>query len=396
MSNYSPFLQPKIDQAHSLVNHYYPDFIRDLQQLVSMDRGSHYKIGLDAATDWMAARTQSLTCQTEIIRDGTYGNVLVARLKGKGKGRFLILAHMDTVWPEGTAAEWPMKIEGNIATGPGVVDNTAGSLAGLYCLTILKEMEYDRFEEIVFINNCDEEIGSPFSRQIFLDVAKGMDYAICLESSSFADEIIGERAGKGRFYVSVYGKGAHTGVSPEDGVDAGLELCHKIQAMKQVRGEDHVLHTSVVKINAGKSESSVCEYAEALIHVRVKTWKEYERVCRLFEEIVDTSYVPGSTATMKSYIGHGPMERLPGSDVLSATIVDVAKSIGLALKDVWCGGAADSCFTAEAGVPTMCGVGPLGQKYHTRDELLDISTIVPRVTTLIGAIIAMTEKMNGS
>lgn len=394
MSNYSPSLQPKIDQAHILVKYHYPAFIRDLQELVSMDRGSHYKQGLDAAINWMEARTLALACETEIIRDETYGNVLVARFKGKGKGRFLIFGHMDTVWPEGTAAQWPMEINGNIATGPGVVDNTAGSLAGLYCLMILKEMGFDRFEEVVFVNNCDEEIGSPFSRQIFLNVAKDMDYAICLESSSFADEIIGERAGKGRFYVTVNGKGAHTGVSPEDGVDAGLELCHKILAMKQVKGEDHVLHTSVVKINAGKSENSVCEYAEALIHVRVKTWKEYERVCKLFDEIVNTSYVPGSTATMKTYIGHGPMERLPGSDVLSATIVDVANSIGLTLRDVWCGGAADSCFTAEAGVPTMCGVGPLGQKYHTREELLDISTIVPRVTTLIGTIIAMTEKTN--
>lgn len=394
MSNYTPSLQPVINRAHDLVKDYYPAFMADLHFLVSHDRGSYYKKGLDEAIDWMAARTLALGCYNEIRRDEKYGNVLVARLRGKGKGRFLIFGHMDTVWPEGTAAEWPMEINGDIATGPGVVDNTGGSLAGLYGLTVLKDLGYDQFEEVVFINNCDEEIGSTFSKDIFLEVGKGMDYAICLESSSFPDEIIGERAGMSHFIVKVSGKGAHTGVSPEEGIDAGLELCHKILAMKQVKGDDHVLFMSVVKMSAGKSDSSVCDYAEALVDVRIKTWDEYHAVFKKFQEIVNTSYVSGTTATLEGYMNHGPMERLPGSDTLSATLVDVARSIGLDVKDVWCGGCADSSYTSEAGVPTMCGVGPLGQKYHTREELLDISTIVPRVTTLVGTIIAMTEKMN--
>jgi len=96
------------------------------------------------------------------------------------------------------------------------------------------------------------------------------------------------------------------------------------------------------------------------------------------------------------HISLGPLERLPGSALLSKTVIDVAHSIGLELKDVWCGGAADSCITAGAGIPTICGAGPMGQNYHTREELLDISTIVPRITTLAGTIIALTETMNTS
>ncbi len=395
MSFYTPDLQPKIDQVHAQMKNLYPAFMDDLRYLVSQDRGSYYKAGLDSAIEWMDKRVRELGCSTRIYKDDQCGNTLVATLKGKGKGSFVIFGHMDTVWPEGTAAEWPMEIKGNIATGPGVVDNTGGSLAGLYALTILKNIRYDSFDKIVFINNSDEEIGSSFSKAIFLQEAHGLNYSICLESSSFPDEIIGERAGMSHFVVKVYGKGAHTGVSPEEGIDAALELSHKLLEMKKIKGEDDVLYMSVVKIITSTAESSVCDYAEATIDVRVKTYKEYEMLCKRYEEIVRTSYVPGSSATLTCFMNHGPMERLPGSDKLSATIIDVAKSIGLELKDVWCGGCADSSYTAEAGVPTICGVGPLGQKYHTREELLDISTIVPRVTTLVGTIIAITEKMNG-
>ncbi len=394
MTIITPEVQTKIDQVHSKMEKLYPDFMRDLAHLVGMDRGSHYKPGLDKAISWMTDQVSSLGCETKIYDDCVHGNNLVARLKGNGKGRWVIYGHNDTVWPEGTVDEWKMEINGNIATGPGVVDNTGGSLAGLYAMKILKTIGYDKFEEIIFINNSDEEIGSDSSHPIFLEVSKGADYAICLESSSFPHEIIGERAGASNYLIKVYGKGAHTGVSPEEGIDAGLELCHKIIEMKKVKGEDHVLYMSVVRIQAGSEINSVCDYAEAHIKVRQKTWKEYEHVTKLYQQIVDTSYVPGTKATMTYSMKHGPVERLPGSELLSSTLIEVAHSIGLELEDVWCGGAADSSFTVEAGVPTMCGVGPLGQKYHTREELLDISTIVPRVTTLVGTIITLTEKLN--
>ena len=394
MNTISPEVLEKINHVHNEMEINFEDFITDLKYLVSIDRGSDYKLGLDQSIAWMKTQLESLGCETEIYDDGVHGKNLVARLKGRGKGRWVIYGHNDTVWPKGTVDDWKIEFKENIATGPGVVDNTGGSLAGLYALKILTAIGYDTFEEVIFINNSDEEIGSESSRPIFLEVSKGADYAICLESSSYAHEIIGERAGASNYLIQVYGKGAHTGVSPEEGVDAGLELCHKIIEMKKVKGEDHVLHMSVIRIQAGTEVNSVCDYAEAHIKVRQKTWKEYERVTDSYQQIVDTPYVPGTTATMTASMKHGPVERIPGSDLLSATIIEVADHIGLKLTDVWCGGAADSSFTVEAGVPTMCGVGPFGQKYHTREELLDISTIVPRVTTLVGTIITLTEMMN--
>jgi len=394
MENLRTSTREYINQAHHLMQNIYPAFLLDLQYLVSKDRGSNYKQGLDEAIGWMRRQLLPLNCEIELFDDGVHGKNLVARMKGTGKGKWVIFGHMDTVWEQGTTKEWHYETQDNIATGPGVVDNTGGTLAGLYTLKILHELGFDRFEEIIFINNSDEEIESPSSKPVFLEVAKGADYAICLESSSFADEIIGERAGAANFYIKVYGKGAHTGVSPEEGIDAGLEIAMKILEMFKVKGEDHVLYTSVVYIRAGSEINSVCDYAEAKLFVRVKSWQEFEMVKRKFQEIVDTSYVPGSRSTLEVDMNHGPMERLPGSEKLSSTIIDVAKSINLELKDVWCGGCADSSFTSQVGVPTMCGIGPFGQKYHTQEELLDLSSIVPRVTTVVGTIITLSASLN--
>ena len=394
MADLDTHVKGYIEQAHRLMDEKFPEFIKDLNFLVSRDRGSHFKKGLDESIDWMVRQLEPLHCQVQLFDDRVHGKHLVASLNGKGKGRWVIFGHMDTVWEEGVTNDWAFKINGNIATGPGVVDNTGGTLAGLYTLKIIKECGFDNFEEIIFINNSDEELDSPSSKSLFINFAKGADYAICLESSSFADEIIGERAGAANFYIKIFGKGAHTGVSPEEGIDAGLELAEKILEMKKITGEDDVLFMSVVNMRAGSEVNSVCDYAEARVFVRVKTWGEFEMVKDQYQKIVDTSYVKGSHATLTFEMIHGPMERLPGSELLSSTVIDVASSIGLKLKDVWCGGCADSSFTSEVGVPTICGIGPFGQNYHTREEMLDISSIVPRVTTVVGTIITLSSLLN--
>jgi glutamate carboxypeptidase len=394
MSTLCPFVKHSVESAHEIVKQLYPNFIDDLKFLVSMDRGSSYKSGLDKAIDWMAGQLNGLVSEVDIRDDGLHGKNLIARVKGNGKGRWVIYGHMDTVWEEGVADVWKFKIDGERAFGPGVVDNTGGSLTGLYTLRVLSRLGYDNFEEIIFVNNSDEEIDSPSSKHIFYEVSRGADFALCFESPSFANEIIGERAGAANYYINIRGKGAHTGVSPEEGIDAGHEAALKIAKIFEIKGEDSVLYPSVVYIRAGSEINTVCDNAEFKVFFRIKSYKEFHEVTQKIQEIVDTSYVQETESTLRVEMNHGPMERLAGSDKLSSTFIEVASLVGLALNDVWCGGCADSSFTSEVGVPTICGVGPFGQNYHTRDEFLDVSSIIPRVTSVVGTIIALSEELN--
>ena len=168
MENLRTSTREYINQAHHLMQNIYPAFLLDLQYLVSKDRGSNYKQGLDEAIGWMRRQLLPLNCEIELFDDGVHGKNLVARMKGTGKGKWVIFGHMDTVWEQGTTKEWHYETQDNIATGPGVVDNTGGTLAGLYTLKILHELGFDRFEEIIFINNSDEEIESPSSKPVLL------------------------------------------------------------------------------------------------------------------------------------------------------------------------------------------------------------------------------------
>ncbi len=373
-----------------------PDFQTDLAWLVAHDRGSEYKAGVDAAGTWMLAKLRDLGCDTAVYPSDEYGSAIAGTLKGQGQGRALLVAHLDTVWPQGAAAAWPLRIEGTRAMGPGVVDNASGSLTGYYVLKALRQVGYDDFDAITLLCNADEELGSPFSKEIIQSLAQSRDAAFILESPSNPDEIISQRAGLMYYDLRVTGKNAHAGVEPEKGHNAIQELCCKLNECQQLAREGDVLTVSVSTIKGGQRPNIVPDYARAQIDVRVETLAEAERVDAHFREIADRVWVPGTSATLDGGISHPPMQRGPQSPWLVESAQAIGQELGISLKDTFCGGTSDGCYTAVVGTPTLCGLAPFGALYHTRGEYLDLSTVVPRSTLVAGLVVACAkEKSHG-
>ena len=273
--------------------------------------------------------------------------------------------------------------------GPGVVDNASGSLAGYYVLRALRAVGCDDFAEITLLCNGDEEVGSPFSKEIIQALARGRDAAFILEAPSNPDEIISQRAGLMYYDLRVTGKNAHAGVEPEKGHNAIQELCLKLNECQKIADESDVLTVSVSTIEGGQRPNIVPDYARAQIDVRVETLAEAECVDAHFRAIAERVWVAGTSATLSGGVSHPPMQRGPQSPRLVQAAQAIGRALGFeTLKETFCGGTSDGCYSAVAGTPTLCGLAPFGALYHTRDEYLDLSTVVPRATLIAGLAVA--------
>ena len=365
-----------------------PDFIADLRWLVSNDRGYMHKPGVDAAVAWMRERLEELGCVIRMFENASGGNVVAGTLHGKGRGRYLLLAHLDTVWPAGTAAEWPLTLDGDFARGPGAWDNANGSLTGLYVLKALCQLGYDDFAELTFLCNGDEELGSLFSGPLIREIARGHDAAFCLEAPARADEFVGQRGGSMGCTLRVAGQRAHSQLG--GGANAIVELSQKIVAAEAIKREG--VWVLPVTVRGGTQSGMVPDEAEALFDVSFLKMEDVAFVESGFREIAARTRVPGTTTTLSTILYHPPQERLPGTARLSALTHAIGRELGIELKDVFSSGVADGSFASVEGVPTLCGLTATGGGAHTREEWLDLSHVTTRVTLVAGLVLACAEE----
>jgi glutamate carboxypeptidase len=365
-----------------------PDFEADLAWMAGHDRGFMDKAGVDAAVDWMQARLQALGCQTQRFASRETGDTISGTLRGRGRGRYLLIAHLDTVWAPGTAAGWPLRIENGRAYGPGVVDNGAGSLAGCYTLRLLRELAGDSFASITLVCNGDEESGSLFSGSIITELAHGCDAALCLEAPPSPGQIVSRRGGSMGIDLRVTGQRAHTQVEPEKGANAILELSHKVIAAHEIVSRDGRSLVCVVTTEGGPQSGTVPDTARAEFDVRLTSPEDAAHVEACFEQLASRQWVPGTSTSFSSRIYHPPMERLPGADQLVALAQQLGLALGRPLSEAHCDGVADGCFATLAGVPTLCGMAPHGGDYHRRGEWLDLGTVAERVALAAGLVSA--------
>ncbi|MEW5960880.1 MAG: M20/M25/M40 family metallo-hydrolase [Chloroflexota bacterium] len=164
-----------MDNIISYLTSIQPDFLADLAALVNCDCGTFNKAGVDQIGAWVQARGLAWGWEVQRFPLAEYGDCWLARLQGRGSGRLLLMGHLDTVYPDGTAAARPMRFEGAKIIGPGVCDMKSGLLVGMYALRALQMSNFDNFAELAFFFNSEEEMGSPQSRSFYSPVAQTMD-----------------------------------------------------------------------------------------------------------------------------------------------------------------------------------------------------------------------------
>ncbi len=365
------------------------EFLDDLRALVNIDCGTSNKIGVDAVGRLFRDRLQAAGFELTEFPLSEYGDCCLATLNGNGRARILLVGHLDTVYPDGTAAARQMQIEGRRIVGPGVSDMKSGLLAGLYAVRALRHFGLNEFDRIDFFVNTEEEIDSPASRQLYRPVAQQADAALVLESARANGDIVSARKGGGVYHLTVHGRQAHAGVEPEKGANAIVELAGLVQELTALNGMHSGTTVNVGVISGGTGSNVVPDLARAEVDVRFGTSGAGQALDRAIRRAESQRRVPGTRVEITGGIEKNPMEKTAATAYLVELAQGVAAQIGLAFDDVQTGGTSDGNFIAELGLPVLDGLGPVGGDDHSPTEYLDADSIVPRTTLLAGMIAAI-------
>jgi glutamate carboxypeptidase len=301
------------------------------------------------------------------------------RWSGGGPAQLVLVMHVDTVWPTGTLARWPFEVTDDRATGPGAFDMKAGIVQGLHALTLLPDLTGVRV-----LITTDEEIGSPTSRALIEETVRGARAALVLEPSA-AGALKSARKGVSMYELVVHGRASHAGLEPEKGVNAGVELAHQLLALEAVADIEAGTTVTPTLLTAGTTTNTVPARATAAVDVRAVTEDEQQRVDAMLHGL--RPVLPGAHLELRG----GP-NRPPLQPTASAELVDrarrLAKDLGLpALQDVRVGGGSDGNFTAGVGVPTLDGLGAVGDGAHAEGEYVVVSAMAERAA-LVAALAA--------
>jgi glutamate carboxypeptidase len=367
-------------------------------ELVDIDSGSYSAAGVNRVADRCQARFERGGWEVERHRHRPdqewagppLGDLVVGRRAGArpvadGGRRLLLLAHMDTVFDEGTAAARPFRVKGGRAYGPGVTDDKAGVVCGFEAVEVLcGAAGFDDFAAITLVCSPDEEIGSPFSRPLIEALAADHDVAVGLEAARTNGALVSARKGISAFTVEVAGKAVHAGVRPTDGVNAVLEAAHKTVALQALNDRWDGVTCNVGVFRGGSRTNVVADRAVLQVEVRAATAAAFDQAMDEVERIVAATTVAGATARMSPAHRHPPMERTEAVAALVAEAQAVARDLGFEVGEAATGGAGDANTTAAVGLPTIDGLAPVGGDAHGPDEWLDLASVVPRTALLAG------------
>ncbi len=353
-----------------------PRMCADLEALVSMESPFDDPVRVSILAAWIRQRLRVGGVRAETRPCPPRGDALLARMGGDGGGT-MVLGHIDTVWPVGSLAENPFRIQADVATGPGVFDMKAGIAVALAALEAIAREAPPPTVTLLFLP--DEEVGTEASRDLLLDEARRHRRVLLLEPSLDGAAKIA-RKGTGRFDVSFTGRAAHAGLEPERGASALAEMARFVLFAQGLSGGEQETTVTPTVAQAGSKTNVVPERATLSVDVRVWSQEEADRI-----EGALRAYAPADPRVgieLKGAFDRPPMEPTPDSLALYETAKGIARDLGFELGAARVGGASDGNLTAAAGIPTLDGLGPCGGGAHARNEFVVISDLPRRAALL--------------
>ena len=368
------------------------------KKLVLAESPSDDKSAVDACMDLAANHAKSLGGRVKRHRQHAWGDVLELRFgpsktKSGPKSRILLLGHLDTVWPIGTLKSMPCRIAPDPTGqqrlyGPGALDMKAGVAMAFTAIELLTEAATIS-SEIVLLLNSEEEVGSPISRPITESLAQECRAVYVLEpAQNLAYKT--SRKGTGNWRVTVHGLAAHAGVDFTRGRSAILELARQIEKISAWTDLDKGITLNVGVIGGGTKSNVIPAEAWAEIDLRVAKRADGPRMEKRFAALKPTPK-SGTTLTIEGGINRPPMERTRGTVQLfhraQSLAAEIATEFGGQLAEASTGGASDGNFTSALGIPTLDGMGAVGEGAHATHESILIDHLAPR-TALLAAMLA--------
>jgi glutamate carboxypeptidase len=374
---------------------YLRDFCRDerdwlldtIETLVRLESPTTDKAAVDRCGTELAARLGAMGGRVTPLTRPDRGNHLLAEF-GCGHSQVLLLGHFDTVWPLGQLDRMPLVRANGQLHGPGVFDMKAGIALGMLATRALLETGAELSRRIVMMWTSDEEVGSATSRQAIEDEARRSDAVLVLEPSLPGGALKTARKGCGSYEVVVRGVAAHAGIEPEKGASAVHELAHQILRINAVQSLERGISVNVVKVTGGLRSNVIPDEAHAVVDVRAPSAAAAAEVEAAFRHLAPID--PRTTVESAGGFDRPPLERSAAVERLFARARKVAGELGLHdLAEGATGGGSDGNFTAAIGVPTLDGLGAIGDGAHALHERVDIEALPDRAALIAGLIASL-------
>lgn len=369
------------------------EIVSTIRELVEIESPSDNKAAVDRIAEAVAHKFSQLGGEVRFHRAQDFGSHLQVNFGGKSAKPVLLLGHYDTVYPLGTLATMPCRAAHNRLTGPGVLDMKSGIALMLHALAALqewhgKEQTGGLSRPVTVLLVSDEEVGSNSSRAITESLAQKAEAVLVLEPSYGRQGAVKTaRKGVGEYLVKVTGKASHAGLDFQKGVNAILELARQIEKISRFTDLKKDLTVSVGIVSGGSRTNVVPAEAATQIDVRIARIKDAAgidkkmRTLRPFNRKCKIEITGG--------INRPPMERTAGVAALYAQAAAIAREFGWKLEEAAVGGGSDGNFTAGLGIPTLDGLGGVGDGAHAKHEHILISELPRRATLLAGLIEAV-------
>ena len=378
-------LQSLVSGARDYSRQSLAQYIEELRELCAIDSDSHYKSGLDLMADRVGERMRKLDMQTTIVERDVWGNDVVGIMQGEGSGNVLLLGHTDTVYPVGTAAERPVRIEGENAYGPGVCDMKGCILSALYAIEALVAMDKRPFAELRFLCVSDEEILYRHSIELIEGMCQDCQGALVLEAARENGDIVSARKGNAGYTLVAHGRSAHAGVEPEKGHNAIIEIAHQVLQFQSLTGWREGITINAGLISGGTAINVVPEHAQARFDLRYLDTADRIATEARWQEMMKRQRVAEVELTLEtSPDSKEPMVRTPESLKLAQQTQEIAQMLGFSVNHVATGGSSDGSYVSHYGVPVLDGLGPVGGLDHSPGEYLVVSSVAPRTALLAG------------
>ena len=362
-----------------------PDARALLERAVAIDSGTGDAEGLNQLGALLARelRSAGFTKVDAIPAEPpAVGNNLVATVEGTGRGKILLISHIDTVFAHGTVAQRPYRVVDEQAYGPGAGDDKQGAVTAICAMRALKAIGFRDFARITLIVNSNEETGSFGTRKLFREHALLSDVAINLERGVPPDGVLVSRKGAAVVTLEITGRAAHSGLEPEKGRNAALEAAHQALAIGTLADPKLETTVNVTVLQSGDKFNVIPDRAVVKADVRAYTPAEFDRVERAAKDLAMRTTVPDVKVVVTMERTFPPWPHVPSTDALLERARAVYAEIGGKLAAVSVGSSADVALTAEAGTPSIDGFGILGDGAHGPDDHADLRSIVPRVYLL--------------
>src|SRR5580704_620757 len=360
------------------------EIIRSIRDLVECESPSDHPPSVNRFVDLLAGKLDGAKVRT--FAGGRFGKHLRAEftLPGPRKQRYgwiLALAHSDTVWPLGTLAQMPFQEKRGRLWGPGVLDMKSGIVFFLYAVQALRELGIPVARRVVLQVNSDEEVGSDSSRPLTEDAARHSAAVLVLEPGTGpSGKIKTARKGVGSYLVKVRGRASHSGVDFENGASAVVELARQIEHIAGFTNLKRGLTVNPGVIAGGTRSNVIAAEAWADVDMRIARLKDAPLLDKKFHSL--RPFDKRCSIQVEGGMNRPPMERTPAIRKLFEIARGCATELGVKLEESSTGGGSDGNFTAAMGIPTLDGLGGVGEGAHAVNESILVNRIADRTALL--------------